>query len=306
MKAECKVAQVASFSRFAGFAGVLGSLLMVFFWFSPKAYGQSADEGRAIFTQNCTTCHRIGGGVLVGPDLKGVARRRDRNWLLRMIKEPDKLIAEKDPIVMQLMGEHQNIQMPRLPLSDEQVESLILYLEEESGIRRTSVPAEAPPATVEVPTAPSAPIQGDYLIGREYFEGKRRFKNGAPACIGCHSAGKLGVFGGGALGPNLTKAYSKYGKDGIVTIMSSLPFPTMRPIFVNRPLTPEEQAHLAAFFAEIDKHQALKLTGRVSLISFVVFLGLVGAFQAIWWKRLTQVRVPLIRKVYGRKSNNQH
>ena len=35
---------------------------------------QTADQGQQIFQLKCTSCHTIGGGKLVGPDLQG----RDR------------------------------------------------------------------------------------------------------------------------------------------------------------------------------------------------------------------------------------
>ncbi len=79
----------------------------------PRAAEASAavPEGEAIFTQKCTACHTIGKGKLVGPDLSGVTTRREESWLTRQIKEPDRLIAENDPIVMELLKESNNVPM---------------------------------------------------------------------------------------------------------------------------------------------------------------------------------------------------
>jgi mono/diheme cytochrome c family protein len=61
-----------------------------------------AEQGRVLFEQLCTACHSVGGGDRVGPDLAGVTQRREVAWLKRMIREPDALIAEGDPVVTAL------------------------------------------------------------------------------------------------------------------------------------------------------------------------------------------------------------
>ena len=87
----------------------------------------SAREGQKIFVEKCTACHTIGKGKLVGPDLLGVTTRREESWLKRQIKEPDRMIAEKDPIVMELLKESNNVPMIPLGLTDEEVEAVIAY-----------------------------------------------------------------------------------------------------------------------------------------------------------------------------------
>ncbi len=60
--------------------------------------------------------------------MAGVTSRREESWLTRQIKEPDRLIAEKDPIVMQLLQEADNVPMAPLGLSDGEVVAVIAYL----------------------------------------------------------------------------------------------------------------------------------------------------------------------------------
>jgi cytochrome c551/c552 len=91
-------------------------------------HGEAAETGQQIFQSKCTACHTIGKGKLVGPDLAGVASRREESWLKRQIKEPDRLIAEKDPIAMQLLQEANNVPMVPLGLSDADVVAVIAYL----------------------------------------------------------------------------------------------------------------------------------------------------------------------------------
>lgn len=90
-------------------------------------------EGKAIFDAQCVVCHSIGGGTIVGPDLQGVTDRRESEWLTRWIAEPDKKLAEGDPIAVQLLAENNNVPMPNLGLSPDQVESVLAFLADPSA-----------------------------------------------------------------------------------------------------------------------------------------------------------------------------
>ncbi len=69
----------------------------------PIKHAVSSDVGEEIFQSNCAGCHTIGKGNSVGPDLSGVTIRREENWLIRQIKDPDGLVEEKDPVALQLL-----------------------------------------------------------------------------------------------------------------------------------------------------------------------------------------------------------
>jgi putative heme-binding domain-containing protein len=90
-------------------------------------YVGSAEKGEEIFQSNCAGCHTIGKGTLVGPDLSGVTLRREENWLIRQIKDPDGLIAEKDPAALKLLKDF-NMPMVALGLSDSEIMAIISYL----------------------------------------------------------------------------------------------------------------------------------------------------------------------------------
>ncbi len=63
-------------------------------------------KGEEVFAmKGCTACHKLGGGKLVGPDLKGVMTRRDQEWVERMILHPDVMLKE-DPVAKKLLAEH--------------------------------------------------------------------------------------------------------------------------------------------------------------------------------------------------------
>jgi cytochrome c len=63
-------------------------------------------KGEEVFAaKGCPACHKIGGGKLVGPDLKGVLTRRDQEWVEKMILRPDVMLKE-DPVARKLLAEH--------------------------------------------------------------------------------------------------------------------------------------------------------------------------------------------------------
>ena len=89
--------------------------------------------GERLFRTRCSSCHEIGKDG-VGPDLLGVVKRRDRGWLERWLKAPDKMLAEKDALAMQLF-ERYRLPMPNLRLTDADVQALITFMEDEDKKR---------------------------------------------------------------------------------------------------------------------------------------------------------------------------
>jgi len=95
--------------------------------------------GEDLFRTRCSACHTIGRGEVrnlaerrVGPDLYDVSRLRDREWLERWLKEPDAMLAEKDPLATELLARYQGIPMPNLRLTDLEVRQILGYIDQES------------------------------------------------------------------------------------------------------------------------------------------------------------------------------
>ncbi len=99
----------------------------------------NAREGEDLFRSRCSTCHTIGQGDKLGPDLLGVVSNRDHDWLIRWLKEPDVMLKEKDPLALDLYHRYNQVPMPNLRLSDVAVMRLIEYMRAES--KRLSVAA---------------------------------------------------------------------------------------------------------------------------------------------------------------------
>jgi protein SCO1 len=87
-----------------------------------------ASKGRYVFATHCAACHSIGHGDKIGPDLQGVTKTRDRDWLVRFVQAPDKVLAQKDPIAVALFEKYKQVHMPNLRLDDALTNSVLNYL----------------------------------------------------------------------------------------------------------------------------------------------------------------------------------
>lgn len=88
--------------------------------------------GENLFRARCAACHTIGGGDSVGPDLRGVTARRDRGWLVRWIRDPEKVLAEGDPRAVGLFERYHQVPMPGLRAGDGDLDALLGFIEARS------------------------------------------------------------------------------------------------------------------------------------------------------------------------------
>jgi mono/diheme cytochrome c family protein len=144
---------------------------------------------------------------------------------------------------------------------------------------------------VTTPAAPAAPA-GDAAAGENIFTGETQLSNGGAACISCHTIAGAGSLGGGQVGPDLTKAYEKYGgAKGVPAMLASLPFQTMQPVYDGHALTKAEAADLAAFLeAAADEPAPGDSTLLIVGIGLCVAACLLALAFAIWPRRRLVVR----------------
>ena len=234
---------------------------------------QSASEGQDLFEQMCMTCHSIGGGILVGPDLKGVLDRRDRAWLTKFISAPDQMLEAGDPIATELLSEFNNVPMPNQGLDETEIESLLLFFE--GGESVAQIIDDSLPA-------------GNISRGEAIFSGGQALENGGTPCLACHTVGSVGSFGGGNLGPDLTHVVQRFGEAGLTSTIQKIAFPTMIEVYAGKPLTTQEVADLLAFFTIVDKQGEEGIASKVTPLFWAV--GALGAGAlfgglALFWPR---------------------
>lgn len=120
-------------------------------------------NGEELFRTRCASCHSLGpqhgqgiGMRSIGPDLIGVTRHREPKWLNRWIREPDRLLAEKDPIALQLYEQFERIPMPNLRLDEQSAQAIIDFLSAETERQQASNKALADGALAPITPNDSA------------------------------------------------------------------------------------------------------------------------------------------------------
>jgi protein SCO1/2 len=88
----------------------------------------SIDKGQFLFQSRCQACHTIGGGDRLGPDLKGVTERREHGWLARYVAQPEKMLAEGDPIATSLFRKYNQVRMPNVELGTDDVAAVLSFI----------------------------------------------------------------------------------------------------------------------------------------------------------------------------------
>ena len=104
-------------------------LLIVGAYIMPISASFGQIDGKMLFTQNCTACHTIGGGQLVGPDLIGVNDRYEEEWLLKFIRSSQTLVTGGDERAVAVFQQFSMIPMPDQPFDDEEIKAMLAHIE---------------------------------------------------------------------------------------------------------------------------------------------------------------------------------
>ena len=150
-------------------------------------------EGEKLFSTICIACHTIGGGRLVGPDLKDVDKKQSDKWIKAFIKSSQDVIKSGDKTATALFAEYGSIVMPDQPtFTDAQISSIITYIKSK-GTPKEDVAADkdskskkdtamVATATAATPSAPasassSAPSSNVQAAAASTEDGPSLFSN---------------------------------------------------------------------------------------------------------------------------------
>jgi mono/diheme cytochrome c family protein len=251
-----------------------------------------AQEAAVDFKTNCMSCHTIGGGRLVGPDLKDVSQRKERAWLSRFIVDPAAVLASGDAYALRIQSESRGVVMPNVPgMSLDRAQAILDLIVAESALEKSQF------AGVQISERPFT--RKDVQRGREIFLGMRRLTEGGPACVSCHSVKGIGVLAGGGLAPELSAVYERLsGRKGLATWLSAPATTTMQSVYENQPMdATADILPLLAYFADLA--QDPPESSQASTLIFIL-LGLAGAaatlmiFDVLWKGRFRGVRKALV------------
>jgi cytochrome c2 len=267
---------------------VLMAIMVGFGAVAVQAAEAPADE----FKKLCISCHTIGGGRIVGPDLKNVVERQDRAWLVRFITDPQSVLASGDAYAMKLKEEARGVVMPTVPgMTADRAMALLDMIVDESALEKSRF------AGVQVSDRPFT--AADIAQGRELFLGIRPLVNGGASCVSCHSVNGIGVLAGGGLGPDLNQVFERLnGRKGLVTWLSAPATTTMGAVFGPHPLEADaEILPLVAYFADLAEDP--RESSQAATLIFVL-LGIAGTaavlmtFDGVWKGRFRGVREEMV------------
>lgn len=246
----------------------------------------AADAGESMFTQACSACHSIGQGRRLGPDLQGVEDRRQRDWLIRFIVDPKKVLDSGDVDAQAMLKEYGNVVMPGIGMDEAKSAAILDYIRSASA------------------TTPEVQAPGDPARGLSLFTGRVAMGKHGASCVSCHAVAGLPVpGGGGSLGPDLTSISGRLGGEaGLAAWLASPPTPVMRDLFAAHPLQGGEARDLAAWLASSEStHSAFKQfierfsrAGMFFIVAFAIAAVIMAVLNLIWHRRVNSVRASLM------------
>ena len=105
-------------------------LLALLLTFSTFTYAQDSGDvvaGESLFKANCAACHKLDKKG-IGPALRGVAEKYDRDWLYKWVSNSQGLIKSGDSKAAELFAENNNSVMTSFPgLSNEDIDNILAY-----------------------------------------------------------------------------------------------------------------------------------------------------------------------------------
>src|SRR5690606_2491506 len=105
---------------------------------APADAGGDVAAGEALFKANCAACHKMDGKA-VGPALRGVADRYDRDWLHKWIHNSPAMIASGDALAVKLFEENNRAVMTPFPaLSETDIDNILAYTSQPKAVPATA------------------------------------------------------------------------------------------------------------------------------------------------------------------------
>lgn len=240
---------------------------------------KAQNSGEQTFKTNCSSCHTINKGRLVGPDLSGVYDKMPEDWLISFIKSSQSMVKAGDTDAVAIFNEFNKIPMPDNPLSDDQIRGILDYIKsvDQGGktAQKTGQPSDttamAPSDSTVVPADTTGIIYTHEMVqkGSMLFHGFVTFTNGATPCVSCHNLQGQTFLGGGKLAMDLTRSFTKLGPAGIQAILANPPFPAMKAA-VSGTLTEEEMNDLVALLKSTNDRFANYIPRAAGGLSFFV------------------------------------
>lgn len=276
------------------------SLLFIFILF--LGFSLQAQDGESLFKATCAACHRTTSKKLIGPGLANIHEKRSIEWFKKFVTSSQSLIKSGDVDAVKIFEEYNKTIMPDQIFSDAEIDALYEYIKKVSPSKTDLAAAE-----VEEVELPFKPTEEEIIIGRDLFTGVQRFENEGPSCISCHHVKDDNIISGGGLAVDLSDAYDRLKKIGIVAMITGLPFPQMKISYQDHLITEEETLQLTAYLKYVSQerfyqygtsYQRILLMGGIS--GAVVLMVI---FPLFWYKRKKE---SVNKRIYERQIKSRN
>lgn len=141
-------------------AGVKNIVLALVITMSFTVNAQDADPiaGKKLFNANCAACHKLNKKA-VGPALKGVSAKYDKEWLYSWIKNSSAMIKSGDAQAIAIWEEYNKTAMTAFPLlSNADIDNILAYTD-------YTPPAPVASAATAAPVAAQDSFSNDIILG---------------------------------------------------------------------------------------------------------------------------------------------
>ncbi len=171
---------------------------------------------------NCNDCHTIlGFGAYYAPDLTRTYWRRGSEGIKAVLRKPEQFTSWR--------------KMPRFPLSDQELDDLVAFLQWTSAIDTH----DWPPQDVKYRAAAGRAVTLGMSPGATLFQEK--------GCFACHQLYDTG----GVLGPDLTHVGARLGYERIENILANPSAANPQATMPPPPLSDQERDELGHFLATL-------------------------------------------------------
>lgn len=140
-------------------AGVKSMFVAFALAFTFTLNAQEADPiaGKKLFNANCAACHKLKKKA-VGPALKGVSAKYEKEWLYSWIKNSAAMIKAGDPQAVAIWEEYNKTAMNAFPqLSDADIDNIIAYTD-------YTPPPPPPTEATAAPVAAQSGFSNDLIL----------------------------------------------------------------------------------------------------------------------------------------------
>jgi cytochrome c551/c552 len=263
-----------------------------------------------LFDEHCADCHSIGEGDMRGPDLLGVEKKYNQDWLVSFILSANTLIDSGDQQAVKIWEEYEKKNMPDTRLSESEIITLIEYIgsfnksepdiiisdsstdNNLSVINGFSKSNENLKSKIDENETKLQDIEKklDLILefhkksfsaritdeeinkGKELFEGEIPFTNNIPACVSCHNTIKIDTLNWNPSARDIAMSFSNENYIEMSDILVNPISDKMKEVFKEGKMTDDETFFITAYLQNLKKTkpEEIKKT-RINLLVFILF-----------------------------------